>query len=81
MADGFSCKEQIAQQTNRNALHLAEVLQMGLRQGSESRMYPERRFVEQRKKAQKRSMVRAGVALAGILAAAGAGLLWARKRA
>src|SRR5207245_11623121 len=31
MADGFSCKEQIAQQTNRDALHRVEVLEMGLR--------------------------------------------------
>ena len=30
VADGFSCKEQIAQETNRHALHLAEVLGMGL---------------------------------------------------
>ena len=30
MADGFSCKEQIAQQSNRQALHLAEVMQMAL---------------------------------------------------
>jgi len=31
MADGFSCKEQIAQQSNRQALHLAEVMQMAMR--------------------------------------------------
>ncbi|HTW59974.1 MAG TPA: FAD-linked oxidase C-terminal domain-containing protein [Terriglobales bacterium] len=30
IADGFSCREQIAQGTNRHALHLAEVLQMAL---------------------------------------------------
>jgi Fe-S oxidoreductase len=30
IADGFSCREQIAQGTNRQALHLAEVLQMAL---------------------------------------------------
>jgi Fe-S oxidoreductase len=28
VADGFSCREQIAQQTDRHALHLAEVLQL-----------------------------------------------------
>ena len=28
LADGFSCREQIGQQTNRQALHLAEVIQM-----------------------------------------------------
>jgi hypothetical protein len=33
MADGFSCREQIAHGTDRRALHLAEVLQLALRQG------------------------------------------------
>jgi Fe-S oxidoreductase len=32
IADGFSCREQIAQGTGRRALHLAQVLQLGLRQ-------------------------------------------------
>jgi Fe-S oxidoreductase len=32
IADGFSCREQIAQTTGRRALHLAEVLQMAIRQ-------------------------------------------------
>ena len=31
VADGFSCREQIAQATGRRALHLAEVLEMALR--------------------------------------------------
>ncbi|MGC2258580.1 MAG: hypothetical protein WA594_09765, partial [Candidatus Sulfotelmatobacter sp.] len=30
IADGFSCREQIAQGSGRHALHLAEVLQMAL---------------------------------------------------
>jgi len=30
IADGFSCREQISQCTGRHALHLAEVIQMGL---------------------------------------------------
>jgi Fe-S oxidoreductase len=33
IADGFSCREQIAQGTGRGALHLAQVLQMALREG------------------------------------------------
>lgn len=32
VADGFSCKTQIEQATDRRALHLAQVLQLGLRQ-------------------------------------------------
>ena len=33
VANGFSCREQIAQATGRRALHLAQVLQMALREG------------------------------------------------
>jgi hypothetical protein len=32
IADGFSCREQIAQTTDRRALHLAEVIQLALHQ-------------------------------------------------
>ena len=80
IADGFSCKEQIAQETNRQALHLAEVLQMGLRPEKNSHMYPERNFVEPRKKAQKRSMLKAGIITSALVAAAGAGIMWAKGR-
>jgi hypothetical protein len=31
ITDGFSCREQIAQTTDREALHLAQVLQMALK--------------------------------------------------
>jgi Fe-S oxidoreductase len=33
IADGFSCREQILQQTDRKPMHTAEVLQLALRQG------------------------------------------------
>src|SRR5262249_24886047 len=33
VTDGFSCREQIAQGSDRRALHLAQVLQMALREG------------------------------------------------
>ena len=33
VADGFSCREMISQNTDRHALHLAEVIRMGLREG------------------------------------------------
>jgi len=35
VADGFSCREQISQLTNRQALHMAEVLQLALHRGPE----------------------------------------------
>jgi len=34
IADGFSCREQIAQTTDRRALHVAEVIQMAMRGGT-----------------------------------------------
>jgi len=91
VADGFSCREQIAQETDRHALHLAEVLQMALREATESpegiplfdaapRHYPEDAWVRPHEAAIQKSMKRTGLAVAGI--AAGAALLWAiaRKR-
>ncbi len=43
VADGFSCREQIAQTTDRLALHPAQLLQMGLRGGGGA--YPERHYM------------------------------------
>jgi Fe-S oxidoreductase len=82
MADGFSCKEQIAQETNRHALHLAEVLKMGLEngRGPDDVTYPEQEFVAPRKMAQKKSMIRAGVVTLSVLALAGMGWALAKRR-
>ena len=48
VANGFSCREQIAQATDRQALHLAQVLRMALRApgAAASEPYPERRQLE-----------------------------------
>ncbi len=80
IADGFSCREQIAQCTDRHALHLAEVIQMALRKepGEPGDAFPEREIVRRRKAAVEGSMTRAALGLAGV--AAGAGLLWALTR-
>jgi hypothetical protein len=96
IADGFSCREQIAQETDRHALHLAEVLQMALHEQMLSVSgswdegleliarpplhFPEDAFVRPRHDAIKRSMKRTGLTMAGM--AAGAALLYmlARKR-
>jgi len=43
LTDGFSCREQIAQQTNRGALHLAEVLHLGLK-GMQPVAFPEQLY-------------------------------------
>jgi len=48
VADGFSCREQIEQGTDRKALHLAQVLQMALHEGpaGPEGELPEREYVE-----------------------------------
>ena len=73
IADGFSCREQISQQTNRHAMHLAEVMQMAQTQpGSFDGMYPESDLVERRQADLRRSRGRtlwafAGLALSGLI--------------
>jgi Fe-S oxidoreductase len=80
IADGFSCREQIAQGTGRQALHLAEVLQMALHTSSVGAddPYPESRLVREREAEVKASMNRAGLGLGAL--AAGSLLLWAATR-
>ncbi len=76
IADGFSCREQIAQGTGRHALHLAEVLQMALEPASQaaSDPFPESASVRQREAEVRASMQRAGLGLGAL--ATGAFLLW-----
>jgi FAD/FMN-containing dehydrogenase/Fe-S oxidoreductase len=76
IADGFSCREQIAQGSPRRALHLAEVLQMALH-GEASQTaypYPEGASIGRRDAEIIHSMKRAGLGLAAL--AAGVVLLW-----
>jgi Fe-S oxidoreductase/FAD/FMN-containing dehydrogenase len=71
MADGFSCREQIAQQTNRQALHLAEVIHIA--QGNPNvagEPYPEAAMMKQRKTSRRKARLRALGAIAAIGAAA-----------
>ena len=80
IADGFSCREQIAQGTHRHALHLAEVIQMALRNGplGADGARPEEAYVRRSNAAVQRSMQRAGLGIAGL--AAGAASLWMLSR-
>ncbi|HZE25791.1 MAG TPA: FAD-linked oxidase C-terminal domain-containing protein [Terriglobales bacterium] len=80
IADGFSCREQIRQETDRHALHLAEILQIALHAGPSgpAGSYPERRLIRDQEAEIRRSMQRASLAVAG-LAATGA-LLWQLTR-
>jgi FAD/FMN-containing dehydrogenase/Fe-S oxidoreductase len=80
IADGFSCREQIAQCTDRHSLHLAEVIAAALKgQLKPDGAYPEAQQVRRRQSEVDRSMKRAGLAVAGI--AAGAALLWRLRKA
>jgi hypothetical protein len=83
VADGFSCKEQIAQQSARHALHLAEVMQMAIHYGPNGPgdQRPEEQTVKSRDEGRKRSMLRAGLITAALLTAGTLGLTWFRRRA
>lgn len=75
IADGFSCREQIAQGTSRHAMHLAEILQMALNgENLDAEPYPESARIAQHEIEVTRSMKRAGAGLAVCLA--GAAALW-----
>ena len=63
ISDGFSCREQVRQTTDRMPMHLSEVIQMALRRDT-TREFPERNYVTPEPK---RPSVAASVAaLAGI---------------
>jgi Fe-S oxidoreductase len=79
IADGFSCREQIAQATNRRGLHLAEVVHLALQReagvvtSDGARRSPEIAYLDRNRIQAK---TRRGSALLGIALLAGAGLLW-----
>lgn len=81
LADGFSCRTQIEQGTERRALHLSEVLKLALDEGPkgpDKSRPPEAKLVERRERAMRQSMWRAAAGLS--LLVLGAGLLgWALK--
>lgn len=91
VADGFSCREQIAQETDRHALHLAEVLQMALHESAETpegfpifdpapMHFPEDAWFRPHQAAIQKSMKRTGIAIAGIATGAALLLALARRR-
>ncbi|HOK47421.1 MAG TPA: heterodisulfide reductase-related iron-sulfur binding cluster, partial [Bryobacteraceae bacterium] len=78
IADGFSCREQIEQLTDRRALHLAQVLQMALREGAQGPChdYPEREYLEDLGPAANGRLL--GLAAGALLA--GGALYWVMNR-
>jgi Fe-S oxidoreductase len=80
IANGFSCREQIAHGTERRALHVAEVLQMALHGAPQRDLdgYPESALTCGLDCEVKRSMKWAGLGLAAV--AVGTTLLWTLGR-
>jgi Fe-S oxidoreductase len=79
VADGFSCREQIAQATGRHALHLAEVIQIGSqRQSPTPEVYPESVLVKRRQASRRKARLRALGVLTAL--AAGGALAWSLLR-
>ena len=84
IADGFSCREQISGMTDRQGLHIAEVLELALRHGpgGPGGLRPESEFVEEDTAALRKSKLQAAAMLGGIAAgfAAISTLRHSRKR-
>ena len=81
IADGFSCREQIAGLTDRGALHLAQVIQMAMHEGpgGPRPALPEREYhpLGKWEPAPSRATV---AAVAGLGVLAGLGVVWALTR-
>jgi len=75
VTDGFSCREMIRQETDRRAVHFAQVLQMAMNDGADGPQdpLPETRYAT----VERTPTVPAGVVAASV--AAGAGLWWALR--
>jgi hypothetical protein len=82
IADGFSCREQIAEMTDRQALHMAEVIELGLRHGSggPGGLFPESESVQEHAAAVRKSKVEAAAALGGLAAASVLAMIGLAKR-
>lgn len=82
MANGFSCREQIAQRTERGALHLAEVMKLALDRGPGEAPEPraEARIVTRRRAAMRASMLRAAIRIVAVIGTAIAGATLVRRR-
>ncbi len=83
IADGFSCREQIAQTTDRHALHFAHVVQLAMRRGASAvsaNQRPEAGIVAQRRQARSQAARRGIAVLTGGIALGAAIYLAFRAR-
>jgi len=78
IADGFSCREQIAQGAHRHALHIAEVIQLAMHDAFTTQPNPEADLVARQDAGVRKSMTTAALGIAGMVS--GAALLWAISR-
>jgi Fe-S oxidoreductase len=81
VADGFSCREQVEQLTDRHALHTAEVLSLAMHDRLPRSGKPEAEVVEARRRELRKSRRRAAVALGvGTASVLALSMLWMRRR-
>ena len=80
IAEGFSCREQIRQMTDREGLHLAQVIRMAIQEGpgGASGQRPEAAVVRERRGEHRRAALRVGALVGG--GAVLGGLLYAAFR-
>jgi hypothetical protein len=80
VADGFSCKTQIEQLTDRRALHTAQVIKMALDEGPRgpATPHPEDRYPDAELPPDRRSAL--GLAGVGAAVAGAAAIAYARRR-
>ena len=82
IADGFSCQEQIEQNTDRKGVHLAQAIQMALREGSKGpqKAPPESGYTELRTDGARGIPRKTLVKLAGVTALAAGAAFWRRRQ-
>ena len=80
IADGFSCREQIQQTTDRHGLHLAEVMRIAMRDSQVEGDYPEAIFIQPHEAALKKVNARAKALVGGGALLAASALIWALAR-
>jgi Fe-S oxidoreductase len=83
IADGFSCRTMIEQNTDRRALHLAQVIRMAIEEGPTggARAYPETQYVDVGPNGHReRPALRLAAVAAGASAAAGGAIVWGLRR-
>jgi Fe-S oxidoreductase len=81
LADGFSCREQVSQMTNRHALHLAEVVDLAIKQdGAAPERLPETPYINQHQNAVRKSKIKSGIFLGAALASTAILAVWLNKR-